>query len=159
MNRGVYQFHLKRVAERKELLEKLKHLIANHQIKTESELLSYLAEAGVQTDVQTMTRELQGLKVTRTTDGMYVLPVERELQERKRQVEEVMNRYAADVCDKVAFLTIKTLKGHEERVASVIENGFGERILGTVIGRGLVFVIAQDDTVGNEALHGIRALG
>jgi len=125
---------------------RIKEIISNTEVETQDELVERLRTAGFNVTQATVSRDIKELHLVKVPlpDGRYKYSVPTEqkfnpLQKLKRML--VDSFVSIDQADH--FIVLKTLSGHANAVAELIDNLPWEEIMGTIGGDNTILIICR----------------
>jgi transcriptional regulator of arginine metabolism len=125
---------------------RIREIISNHEVETQDELVDRLREAGFNVTQATVSRDIKELHLVKVPlpDGRYKysLPAEQKfnpIQKLKRML--VDSFVSIDHADH--FIVLKTLSGHANAVAELIDNLTWPEIMGTISGDNTILIICR----------------
>ena len=123
---------------RKERQDTMRLIVRNGRIRTQHELVDALATAGFHCTQATVSRDVEELKLTKTSDGYYVLAEDQHLQ---RMVRDL----AVSVTRTGNLILIHAQGGTAPGVAGAIDQADIDGVLGTVSGDTTVLIVAKNE--------------
>ncbi|MEJ8545485.1 transcriptional regulator AhrC/ArgR [Brevibacillus borstelensis] len=132
---------------------RIREIIGNNEVETQDELVDRLREAGFNVTQATVSRDIKELHLVKVPlpDGRYKysLPVEQKynpIQKLRRMlVDSFVSMDHAD-----HFILLKTLSGHANAVAELIDNLPWEEIMGTISGDNTILIICRSKENSEE---------
>lgn len=125
---------------------RIRDIISNQEVETQDELVERLREAGFNVTQATVSRDIKELHLVKVPlpDGRYKysMPTEQKfnpLQKLKRML--VDSFVSIDHADH--FIMLKTLSGHANAVAELIDNLPWDEIMGTISGDNTILIICR----------------
>ncbi|MGF9799142.1 transcriptional regulator AhrC/ArgR [Brevibacillus agri] len=125
---------------------RIRDIISNQEVETQDELVERLRAAGFNVTQATVSRDIKELHLVKVPlpDGRYKysMPAEQKfnpLQKLKRML--VDSFVSIDQADH--FIVLKTLSGHANAVAELIDNLPWEEIMGTISGDNTILIICR----------------
>jgi transcriptional regulator of arginine metabolism len=125
---------------------RIRDIISNQEVETQDELVDRLRAAGFNVTQATVSRDIKELHLVKVPlpDGRYKysMPTEQKfnpLQKLKRML--VDSFVSIDNADH--FIVLKTLSGHANAVAELIDNLPWEEIMGTISGDNTILIICR----------------
>ncbi|GED24096.1 arginine repressor [Brevibacillus agri] len=125
---------------------RIRDIISNQEVETQDELVERLRAAGFNVTQATVSRDIKELHLVKVplSDGRYKysMPAEQKfnpLQKLKRML--VDSFVSIDQADH--FIVLKTLSGHANAVAELIDNLPWEEIMGTISGDNTILIICR----------------
>jgi transcriptional regulator of arginine metabolism len=132
---------------------RIREIISNHEVETQDELVDRLREAGFNVTQATVSRDIKELHLVKVPlpDGRYKysLPAEQKfnpIQKLKRML--VDSFVSIDHADH--FIVLKTLSGHANAVAELIDNLTWPEIMGTISGDNTILIICRTKEYSKE---------
>lgn len=132
---------------------RIRDIISNQEVETQDELVDRLRTAGFNVTQATVSRDIKELHLVKVPlpDGRYKysMPAEQKfnpLQKLKRML--VDSFISIDQDDH--FIVLKTLSGHANAVAELIDNLPWEEIMGTISGDNTILIICRSKENTNE---------
>lgn len=134
----------------------IRQIISQRSIEKQGQLLSALAEYGIQCTQATLSRDIKAMGIVKQTgpDGRYryVMPAEPDgsVQQKMRTIlrESVQS---ADCAQNI--VVVKTLSGMANAAAAVLDELHIEQLVGSLAGDNTVF-LAMRDTASAQAFAG-----
>jgi transcriptional regulator of arginine metabolism len=141
---------------------RIAQLIADGPIASQSELVELLAADGVAATQATVSRDLVelGAVKVRGQDGTrtFALTTAARPSTTEEQLRRVLSEWVVDVACAGPLIVVKTPPGCAHVVASALDRGALQAVLGTVAGDDTIFA-AVDDRIGGEVVADqVRAL-
>lgn len=141
---------------------RIAQLIADRPIASQAELVGLLVADGVAATQATVSRDLVelGAVKVRGQDGSrtFALSAAARPSTTEEQLRRVLSEWVVDVACAGPLLVVKTPPGCAHVVASALDRGALEAVLGTVAGDDTIFAVI-DDRVGGEVIADqVRAL-
>ncbi|MCC0562606.1 transcriptional regulator ArgR [Brevibacillus borstelensis] len=132
---------------------RIREIIGNNEVETQDELVGRLREAGFNVTQATVSRDIKELHLVKVPlpDGRYKysLPVEQKFNPiqklRRMLVDSFVSMDHAD-----HFILLKTLSGHANAVAELIDNLPWEEIMGTISGDNTILIICRSKENSEE---------
>ncbi|MFF0826919.1 transcriptional regulator AhrC/ArgR [Brevibacillus sp. NPDC003359] len=125
---------------------RIRDIISNQEVETQDDLVDRLRTAGFTVTQATVSRDIKELHLVKVPlpDGRYKysMPAEQKfnpLQKLKRML--VDSFISIDQADH--FIVLKTLSGHANAVAELIDNLPWEEIMGTISGDNTILIICR----------------
>jgi len=138
------------VKVRKERQEKMRHIVRKERIRTQHELVQALGEEGYPCTQATVSRDVEELKLSKSSDGYYVLAEDQHL---KRMVHDL-----ADGIKRAGNLVlIHAQGGTAPGVAGAIDLAQIDGVVGTVSGDTTVLVVCETEETATVLEEKIRA--
>ncbi|MED1799087.1 transcriptional regulator ArgR [Brevibacillus porteri] len=132
---------------------RIRDIISNQEVETQDDLVDRLRIAGFNVTQATVSRDIKELHLVKVplSDGRYKysMPAEQKfnpLQKLKRML--VDSFISIDQADH--FIVLKTLSGHANAVAELIDNLPWEEIMGTISGDNTILIICRSKENTNE---------
>lgn len=132
---------------------RIRDIISSVEVETQDELVERLRAAGFNVTQATVSRDIKELHLVKVPlpDGRYKYSVPTEqkfnpLQKLKRML--VDSFVSIDHADH--FIVLKTLSGHANAVAELIDNLPWEEIMGTISGDNTILIICRSKENTNE---------
>ncbi|WP_340701260.1 transcriptional regulator AhrC/ArgR [Brevibacillus borstelensis] len=132
---------------------RIREIIGNNEVETQDELVDRLRQAGFNVTQATVSRDIKELHLVKVPlpDGRYKysLPVEQKfnpIQKLRRMLVDSFVRM--DHADH--FILLKTLSGHANAVAELIDNLPWEEIMGTISGDNTILIICRSKENSEE---------
>ncbi|ASJ53307.1 transcriptional regulator ArgR [Brevibacillus formosus] len=132
---------------------RIREIISNQEVETQDDLVDRLRTAGFNVTQATVSRDIKELHLVKVPlpDGRYKysMPAEQKfnpLQKLKRML--VDSFISIDQADH--FIVLKTLSGHANAVAELIDNLPWEEIMGTISGDNTILIICRSKENTNE---------
>ncbi|TKI55951.1 transcriptional regulator ArgR [Brevibacillus antibioticus] len=132
---------------------RIREIISKQEVETQDDLVDRLRTAGFNVTQATVSRDIKELHLVKVPlpDGRYKysMPAEQKfnpLQKLKRML--VDSFISIDQADH--FIVLKTLSGHANAVAELIDNLPWEEIMGTISGDNTILIICRSKENTNE---------
>ncbi|WJQ83936.1 transcriptional regulator AhrC/ArgR [Brevibacillus brevis] len=132
---------------------RIRDIISNQEVETQDDLVDRLRTAGFNVTQATVSRDIKELHLVKVPlpDGRYKysMPAEQKfnpLQKLKRMLVDSFT--SIDQADH--FIVLKTLSGHANAVAELIDNLPWEEIMGTISGDNTILIICRSKENTNE---------
>ena len=154
--------HIMHDHTKKERQQRLRELIAHHEISDQGHLLEELKGKGLATTQATLSRDLQemGVVKVRTKAGGFryeiIEPVPPNLIREKVRV--LFDNFVLDVRRTGKLLLVKTTPGNANGVASFIDRLGLPEVLGTIAGDDTILVVAESAKKGKTVEEEFRSL-
>lgn len=121
------------------------------------ELCKVLARRGFPVTQATLSRDLNELRLVKTTAG-YVLPNSEAPAEPLPAVSRVVREFVRDVRRAQNLLVIKTIPGSAQPVAVAVDAEGWEEVVGTVAGDDTLLVITANNKSAKTLQHQLEAM-
>jgi transcriptional regulator of arginine metabolism len=138
-------------------------LLEAHAVSSQAQLVSLLAEEGVDATQTTVSRDLEeigALKVRMpggdTVYALAELPVRQVAPQ--DHLRRVLGEWVVEVASSANLVVLRTPPGSAHVVASALDRSGFEGVLGTVAGDDTVLVVAAEDPGGQELARRIGHL-
>lgn len=144
-----------KLARQQTLLE----LAHDGPLPNQQELCKVLARRGFQVTQATLSRDINELRLVKTTDG-YVLPNGDAPVEPMPAVSRVVREFVREVRRAQNLLVIKTIPGSAQPVAVAIDAEGWDEVVGTVAGDDTILIISGNNKKARQLqtrLEGLRA--
>lgn len=140
---------------------RIREIISNIEVETQDELVERLRAAGFHVTQATVSRDIKELHLVKVPlpDGRYkyAVPTEQKfnpLQKLKRML--VDSFISIDQADH--FIVLKTLSGHANAVAELIDNLPWEEIMGTISGDNTILIICRSKENTDEVTKRLKEM-
>ncbi|USG63632.1 transcriptional regulator ArgR [Brevibacillus ruminantium] len=138
---------------------RIRELIGSHEIETQDELVERLRAAGFNVTQATVSRDIKELHLVKVPlpDGRYKysVPVEQKFNPLQKLRRMLVDSYVSmDHADH--FILLKTLSGHANAVAELIDNLPWEEIMGTISGDNTILIICRSKENSEEVSKRLR---
>jgi transcriptional regulator of arginine metabolism len=141
------------VADRNERQRLIRELVASHAVSAQAELVSLLAQAGVEATQATVSRDLEDLGITkyRGADGnvSYTLPENGGLA-------QILRQFVRTIDSSGNLAVVRTPPGAASAVASAIDGADLPGVLATVQGDDTLLVVAREGMQGSQIAEQLR---
>jgi transcriptional regulator of arginine metabolism len=132
---------------------RIREIISNYEVETQDELVDRLREAGFNVTQATVSRDIKELHLVKVPlpDGRYKysMPVEQKFNPIQKLKRMLVDSYVSiDYADH--FIVLKTLSGHANAVAELIDNLSWEEIMGTISGDNTILIICRSKENSRE---------
>ncbi|QQE72883.1 transcriptional regulator ArgR [Brevibacillus composti] len=140
---------------------RIREIIGSHEVETQDELVERLRAAGFNVTQATVSRDIKELHLVKVPlpDGRYKysVPVEQKFNPiqklRRMLVDSFVSMDHAD-----HFILLKTLSGHANAVAELIDNLPWEEIMGTISGDNTILIICRSKENSEEVTKRLREM-
>lgn len=140
---------------------RIREIIGSHEVETQDELVERLRAAGFNVTQATVSRDIKELHLVKVPlpDGRYKysVPVEQRFNPiqklRRMLVDSFVSMDHAD-----HFILLKTLSGHANAVAELIDNLPWEEIMGTISGDNTILIICRSKENSEEVTKRLREM-
>lgn len=131
------------------------HLIEQHAVSNQPQLVELLASRGVSATQATVSRDLEDLGAVKVRvpggDAVYAIPEFAPARlAPEEQLRRVMGEWVADIRSSGPMVVIRTPPGCAHVVASALDRSGLDGLLGTVAGDDTIFCIADERTGGSK---------
>jgi transcriptional regulator of arginine metabolism len=138
-------------------------LIGQHPIASQPQLLDLLGAEGITATQATVSRDLEELGVIKVRvaggQAVYALPeLETERFVPFDQLRRVLGEWVGEVAVSANIVILRTPPGCAHVVASALDRGGVEGLLGTVAGDDTLLCVAAPTTTGDELAGRLREL-
>ncbi len=138
-------------------------LIGQHPIASQPQLLDLLGAEGITATQATVSRDLEELGVIKVRvaggQSVYALPeLETERFVPFDQLRRVLGEWVGEVAVSANIVVMRTPPGCAHVVASALDRGGVEGLLGTVAGDDTLLCVAAESTSGAALAGRLRAL-
>ncbi|GIO07037.1 transcriptional regulator AhrC/ArgR [Brevibacillus reuszeri] len=125
---------------------RIRDIISNQEVETQDELVERLRGAGFNVTQATVSRDIKELHLVKVPlpDGRYKysMPAEQKFNPLQKLRRMLVDSYISiDQADH--FIVLKTLSGHANAVAELIDNLPWEEIMGTISGDNTILIICR----------------
>lgn len=125
---------------------RIRDIISNQEVETQDELVERLRAAGFNVTQATVSRDIKELHLVKVPlpDGRYKysMPAEQKFNPLQKLKRMLVDSYISiDQADH--FIILKTLSGHANAVAELIDNLPWEEIMGTISGDNTILIICR----------------
>ena len=128
---------------KEERLETICQIIANQDVSSQEELLSCLNNMGYSTTQATLSRDIRQLGIAKVhIDGSYVYRLPEQALVKETQSGQTKFSHNLEFSGNLAI--VKTSPGYAMGIASDIDEGASEEILGTIAGDDTILVIPRE---------------
>ena len=138
-------------------------LLAGHVVTSQEQLVSLLADEGIESTQATVSRDLDDLGAVKVrvpgAESMYAIPehpADRVVP--IDQLRRVMGEWVVDVGYSGNLVVLRTPPGSAHVVASALDRTGIEGSIGTVAGDDTLMVGAAEGTTGEQLATALRAL-
>lgn len=129
--------------------EAIRQIISQRSIEKQGQLLSALAEYGIQCTQATLSRDIKAMGIVKQTgpDGRYryVLPAEPDGSV-KQKMRTILRESVQSADCAQNIVVIKTLSGMANAAAAVLDELHIEHLVGSLAGDNTVFLAMRDNT-------------
>jgi len=140
---------------------RIREIISNYEVETQDELVDRLREAGFRVTQATVSRDIKELHLVKVPlpDGRYKysLPTEPKfnpLNKLKLMLAEFF--VSIDYADH--FIVLKTMPGHANSVAELIDNLPWEEIMGTISGDNTILILCRTKENAEEVVQRLKQM-
>lgn len=132
---------------------RVSQVLEKQSVSSQAELVSLLAEQGVEATQVTVSRDLEelGAVKVRRPGGVLVYALPEASQERpapELHLRRVLGEWVADVASSGSLVVVRTPPGCAHVVASALDRAGLAEVLGTVAGDDTVLVVAAEHVRG-----------
>ncbi|MGG1663944.1 transcriptional regulator AhrC/ArgR [Brevibacillus sp. NRS-1366] len=125
---------------------RIRDIISSQEVETQDELVERLRAAGFNVTQATVSRDIKELHLVKVPlpDGRYKysMPAEQKFNPLQKLRRMLVDSYISiDQADH--FIVLKTLSGHANAVAELIDNLPWEEIMGTISGDNTILIICR----------------
>lgn len=125
----------------------IRELVRSHAIRTQSQLVEALADAGYSCTQATVSRDISELGLRKLPEGVYVLAEDMHLQ-------RMMSELAVEVVAVRNQVLVKAQPGTAPGIAAAIDAASLPGVAGTVAGNDTILCVTPDDgAAGGLAAH------
>ena len=142
---------------------RVERLLAGHVVTSQEQLVSLLADEGIESTQATVSRDLDDLGAVKVrvpgAESMYAIPehpADRVVP--IDQLRRVMGEWVVDVGYSGNLVVLRTPPGSAHVVASALDRTGIEGSIGTVAGDDTLMVVAAEGTTGEQLATALRAL-
>jgi transcriptional regulator of arginine metabolism len=137
---------------------KIRDIIMNYEVETQDELVDRLREAGFNVTQATVSRDIKELHLVKVplADGRYKysLPAEQKFNPVQKLRRLLVDSFVSiDHADHL--IVLKTLSGHANAVAELIDNLPWQEIMGTISGDNTILIICRSKNSSGEVVKRI----
>jgi transcriptional regulator of arginine metabolism len=139
--------------------QKIIELAQDAPLPNQQELCKVLAKRGFPVTQATLSRDLNELRLVKTTEG-YVLPGDEAPAEPLPAVSRVVREFVREIRRAQNLLVIKTIPGSAQPVAVAIDAEGWDDVVGTVAGDDTILIISGNNKKAKglqSRLEAIRA--
>lgn len=142
---------------------RIAQIIEASPVSSQSQLVSLLAEAGVEATQATVSRDLEEMGVIRIRsalgESIYALP-ETPLgrSEPEDHLRRVLGEWVVEVSSSANLVVVRTPPGCAHVVASALDRAGLEGVLGTVAGDDTLLMVAAEELGGTALAGQLRSL-
>lgn len=134
---------------------KIRDIIMNNEVETQDELVDRLREAGFNVTQATVSRDIKELHLIKVplVDGRYKysMPAEQKFNPVQKLRRLLVDSFVSiDHADH--FIVLKTLSGHANAVAELIDNLPWQEIMGTISGDNTILIICRSRDSSGEVV-------
>lgn len=138
-------------------------LIGQHQVTSQPQLVTMLSDEGITATQATVSRDLDeiGAVKVRVPGGVTVYAIPEFEPDRRApsdQLRRVMGEWVAEVSTSGPLIVLRTPPGCAHVVASALDRGGIDGLLGTVAGDDTVLVVSAESTAGRRLGDRLRQL-
>ncbi|GEB31633.1 MULTISPECIES: transcriptional regulator AhrC/ArgR [Brevibacillus] len=125
---------------------RIRDIISNQEVETQDELVERLRAAGFNVTQATVSRDIKELHLVKVPlpDGRYKysMPAEQKFNPMQKLKRMMVDSFVSiDQADH--FIVLKTLSGHANAVAELIDNLPWDEIMGTISGDNTILIICR----------------
>lgn len=141
---------------------KIKEIIVNRVIETQEDLAEALREQGIEVTQATVSRDIKELRLVKTPSGnetyRYSLPQEPLLAYNRERMHRMFRDSVTKLDYSENIVTIKTLPGTANAVASTIDGASWPEIIGTVAGDDCILIVVKPKEAAPVLLEKLSSL-
>lgn len=148
-------------AGRRRLIRKL---LSATTVSSQRQLVTLLAEQGYQVSQATVSRDLDAVGATRTTDATggtayTIVAAGSERRDVDDRLRRAVNDFVVEIAVSGNVVVLHTPPGGAHLVAGAIDASDLGGVLGTVAGDDTLFVVAAPETSGHDIAERIERIG
>lgn len=140
----------------------IKEIISEKEIETQEEITDILKERGIKVTQATVSRDIKELGLIKilgaNNNYKYSLPSEQPPGHNLQRLNKLFKDYVTSLDHSENLIVINTLPGGAQSVASGIDNGEWQQIIGTVAGDDTILVIVKPKDAVEHVLTRFRSL-
>lgn len=148
--------------ERTQRLETVRHIIRNHHVRSQEELLQHLQLSGFSVTQATLSRDLKHLKVGKMAEGQdgyyYTLHADEERGASRLAYIQDIERGFLSIAYSGNIGIMKTLPAHADTVAIGLDNLDIDEVLGTIAGDDTIMIVLKEGVSGEDFSSRLRSL-
>jgi transcriptional regulator of arginine metabolism len=126
-------------------------------LPNQQELCKVLAKRGFPVTQATLSRDLNELRLVKTTEG-YILPGAEAAAEPLPAVSRVVREFVRDIRRAQNLLVIKTVPGSAQPVAVAVDAEGWDEVVGTVAGDDTLLIVAANNKSAKQLQSRLEAL-
>lgn len=133
---------------KKNRLEKVMEIIAEHEIETQDELIDYLRRDGFEVTQATVSRDIRELKLVKIMTGhgsyRYVLPQEDTSSQTALHISGALAETIVRAEFSGSLVVVHTFPGMANAIAAEVDHLHHPALLGCVAGDDTILIVARD---------------
>jgi transcriptional regulator of arginine metabolism len=138
----------------------IKNLIKNNRVTNQDELATLLEKQGIYAAQATLSRDITELHISKVHDAngiVYRLP-ENEYADNILSGTSVLTSSIASLEFSGSLAIMKTLPGHANMIASLIDGASFKSIIGTIAGDDTILVIAREGKTQKDVVEELEKM-
>lgn len=141
--------------------EAIRQIISQRSIEKQGQLLSSLAEYGIQCTQATLSRDIKAMGIVKQTgpDGRYryVLPAAPDSSV-KQKMRTILRESVQSAACAQNIVVVKTLSGMANAAGAVLDELHIEQLVGTLAGDNTVFLAMTDNAAAQRFVRELERL-
>lgn len=134
-------------------------ILNEEEISSLDDLIESLKERGIEISKPTVSRDIKELDIKKNHKGHLTLPISEHISKHRLELKALLDDNVLAVSNEIDFYTIKVNPGKAQSAAFHIEEVFGDKIMGTMIGLNYVIVLlAMDGTHYSDLIDELNEL-
>jgi len=128
------------------------HLIRDHAVHTQTELVEELAAEGIPVNQSTISRDIQdlGLIKSRRDDGGFAYSLPTNVVALNERSIRILREFVESVDGSASLAVVHTGNGNAQPVAEAVDRLRMENVVGTVAGDNTLMVVLRDGTTWEQ---------
>ncbi|WP_400163889.1 transcriptional regulator AhrC/ArgR [Brevibacillus sp. TJ4] len=135
---------------------RIRDIISNHEVETQDELVDRLRAAGFTVTQATVSRDIKELHLVKVPlpDGRYKysMPTEQKFNP-VQKLKLMLVEFFVSIDHADHFIVLKTLSGHANSVAELIDNLPWDEIMGTISGDNTILILCRTKENAEEVVQ------
>lgn len=128
------------------------HLIRDHAVHTQTELVEELADEGIRVNQSTISRDIKdlGLIKVHRDEGGYAYALPSNVVELNERSLRILREFVESVDGSGSLAIVHTDSGNAQPVAEAIDRMRMESVIGTVAGDNTLMVVLREGTTWEQ---------
>lgn len=134
-------------------------LIASGKIiKSNDDVVEIFKELNYDISQATVNRDFSALKISKSENGVYALDAAIEKKRIDKALSELFALSESQIFSSTSFFAIASKEGYEALLAKKIRDAFSDKVLGTMLGDGIITIFTRNDDDSKSLCRDIESL-